>query len=508
MLKLLSGLVAALLFAAAAPAHAAWHQAKSKHFIIYADSSTEELRDYATKIERFDQAVRLARSMDDPPLTDSSRLTIYMFQNVAEFSKFLGWGGTYGIYRSRASGSFAFMARNETKARGALTSDIIFFHEYAHHLMLQNSSVAYPTWLVEGFAEFLATARMEDDGSVTLGAPANHRSSGVFALGHELPLSAMVGGTYRGLTQWQQELLYARGWLLTHYLTFEPSRRGQLDRYVAGIQAGRRATDSAKAAFGDLQQLDRELDRYASRKTLSGTVVKPDAAMIGQIDIRELTPSEVAIMPVRMKSDFGVGRSSASKVAAQARKITAKFPNDAVVLAALAEAEHDAGNFAAALAAADKALASQPALAHALIYKGRALMKMARKNPAAADWVGIRSWFARANRLDPEDPEPLMLFYRTFLVAGAKPTENATKGMLYALALAPQDGYLRLMAVRQLLTDRNLAEARRQFAPLAFDPHAGDFRKTADEIVAAIDAADATKALTLIDAWKRENDIS
>jgi hypothetical protein len=64
--------LAASLLAAAAPAHASWHEARSRHFIIYADADAGELNAYATKLERFDQAVRMARGMGDPPLTDAA----------------------------------------------------------------------------------------------------------------------------------------------------------------------------------------------------------------------------------------------------------------------------------------------------------------------------------------------------------------------------------------------------------------------------------------------------
>ena len=54
-MRLLLGLAA---LAVAAPAHADWYQASSKHFIIYADESPKLLEDFATRLERFDQAVR------------------------------------------------------------------------------------------------------------------------------------------------------------------------------------------------------------------------------------------------------------------------------------------------------------------------------------------------------------------------------------------------------------------------------------------------------------------
>ena len=499
----LGWLVAALaLVTAAAPARATWHEARSKHFIIYGDVDAAELRDYATKLERFDGAVRNARMMQDPPLTDSGRLTIYLLRDADALARLAGWG-TYGQYIARASGSYAFVAKNKGKGDWDLNSDIIFFHEYAHHLMLQNLTAALPQWFVEGFAEFLATARMNDDGSVTLGAPANHRAAGVFAFHRDMLLSEILAGKYKHLTGWQQELVYARGWLLTHYLTFDPSRRGQLDHYVAAIQKGSDSLQAAKAAFGDLRRLDSELRRYAARRQLTGIVVHPDPSKLGPISVRPLGAAEAAIMPVRIRLDHGVSRRTARPVAAQARKIAAAHLNDPFVQATLAEAEYDAENYAASIAAAERAISAHPSNTRALMCKGRALMEIANQQPAKVDWAAVRGWFTRANRVDPEDPEPLMLFYQTFVAAGVGPTANAAKGLLYALVLAPQDEDLRMMAVRQLLADGRLTEAKREFGPLAFDPHVGDFRKTADKILEAIDSGNTAAALAQIDAWRR-----
>lgn len=498
---------AVALWAASTPALAEWQSAKTRHFIIYADESPAELRDYALRLEQFDQAVRSARNMADPPLTDTGRLTIYVFKDVAAFSRLLETSeGIFGLYGTRDSGAYAFVAKAKPHGPGEIDSDIVFFHEYAHHLMLQDSSSYYPPWLVEGFAEFLSTAVIDSNGKVTLGSAANHRSAGVYAPDHDLPVSALVGDSYRSLNGWQWELLYSRGWLLTHYLTFEPSRKGQLDLYISGIQSGKTPLESAKAAFGDLLKLDRDLDEYARRKSLSAIVVQTDPSKIGAIEIHPLAEAKAAVLPVQMQLAFGVSRATADRVAGQARRIAARFPNDATVLATLAQAEDEARDYSAASAAADRAIALDPTNIHALIYKGRALMDAGKASPDSADWDAIRGWFARANHVDPEDAEPLMLFYTTYKESGAAPTESAIKGILYALVLSPQNRKLRLLAVRQLLLDRRLAEAKADFAPLASDPHTRDFHDTAEDILQAMNSGDSTKALTLLDSWQAKNE--
>jgi len=505
LIRLLLLLVAFL--ALPVPALAAWHEAKTRHFIIYADEDPDELRNYATKLERFDQAVRIARKMADPPLTDSGRLTIYILKNREELGRISGLGPrVFGTYIALTSGTYAFVARARPRGPGELNSDIVFYHEYAHHLMLQDSSAHYPFWLVEGFAELLSTAQIADDGSVTLGAAANHRSRGVYAPDSEFSTSAMVGDDYTSLDSWQWTMLYSRAWLLTHYLTFEPSRKGQLERYIEGIRSGQTPAESSKLAFGDLRQLSRDLDSYARRKLLSGTVVQTDNSKLEPIDIRPLSEAEAAILPIRMGSHAGVRPATAGRLAAKARKIARRFPDDPIVQSALARTEHDARNYSAAIAAADRAIAADPRNVEALIHRGRSLMRLSKENPAGADWEGIRSWFVRANHADPENPEPLLLFYQSFEEAGAIPTASAIKGLLYALVLRPQDDKLRMLAVRQLLIDGRIAEARQNFAPLVFDPHTRGFRDTAKEILRAIDARDAAKALSLIEEWSSKLD--
>lgn len=502
MPRLVTLAFAALVAATASVAHANWYEAKSNHFIIYGDADANELGEYAKKLERFDQAVRTARSMDDPPLTDSNHLTIFMLKNPQDFARVRGsdWTGLLGIYMPSAIGSRAFVSKNKAEQKGDISSDIVFFHEYAHHLMLQNSASALPTWLVEGFAEFLSTAQINADGTVTLGAPALHRAFAINSIHHELPLTMMIRETYNGLSLWEDQLRYGRGWLLTHYLTFEPSRRGQLDRYVAGIQRGVSSIDSAEAAFGNLKELDEELDGYANRKQLKVVVVHPDESKIGRVEVRQLRAAEAAMMPVWMRSEYGVSRVTAGSVAAEARKLAAPYPNEPFVQTVVAEAEYNAKNYQGADAAAGRALTTDPRYLRALIYKGEAEMKLATAQGASADWTRVRSWFLQANKVDTQYAAPLALFYETFDKSGQSPTKNAVDGLLYAVVLAPQDQAVRIDAVRQLLMENRMSEAKTMLAPIAFLPHGSqETRQALAKIMAAISAGDAKSALSIIE---------
>jgi tetratricopeptide (TPR) repeat protein len=501
MRLLLSRLLAALpLVLAAEPAVAAWHKASSKHFIIYGDMRPDELKDYAERLERFDLAVRRVRGMSDLPLTDSERLTIFVLRSENAIAKLAGRSAS-GFYHASVSGSYAFVPRiaGSKIEKLALDADSIFFHEYAHHLQLRSAKAAIPAWIVEGFAEFFATAKIEKDGSVIIGLPPLYRARGLFRL-DALTIEEMLGGSGKRLSAEETELLYGRGWLLTHYLTFDASRDGQLKRYLDSIQQGVPPLQAAKDAFGDLRALDRELDRYMRQKFMA-VQVNGRSLPVGNVAIRPLDAGEAATIAVHMRSRRGVDQKAAIPVANDARKAAAPFPKDAFAQAALAEAEFDVGNYEAAEAAADRALAVDPNYVRALIYKGRARMELARKTPGKANWNEVRDWLARANRLDTENGEPMMLYFQTYLAEGARPSKNAVDGLLYAVELAPRDYRLRVNAVRQLLVEGRLAEAKDLFAPLAFQPHTSEkFRVSNAKVMEAILAKDSRTAVSVLDS--------
>jgi tetratricopeptide (TPR) repeat protein len=504
MRQLVRVATAMAIAAAGTSAHAAWYEAKSDHFIIDGDVDPQVLGDYAKKLERFDQAVRMARKMPDPSLTDSERLRIYVVRKAADWVDLTGGGGLLGEYMARASGAYAFVAKIEGDRPGDYNSDMILFHEYAHHLMFQNWAAALPTWFTEGFAEFFSTAKINDDGSVTLGSGANQRSIGIYSVHHDFPLSEMLRGSEKQLTGWQEELIYSRGWLLTHYLTFDEARHGQLDKYIAGIQSGESAIDSAQAAFGDLGQLDRELDHYAKQDQIPGVVIHPDPAKLSSVKVAPLPAAEAALMPVRMRSDYGVTPSTAKMVAGDALHRAEPYPNDPFAQTEVAEAEYDAEHYDLAVAAADRALAADPNYVGALIYKGRAAMELAKANHATADWNKIRALFAKANRLDTENAEPLMLYYQSFVEAGERPSDSAVKGLMYALVLAPQDRKLRWMAVRQLMLDGKLDDAKRALGPIVFDPHLAAVDDQPEQVLTALKSGNAAKGVALIDELERK----
>lgn len=487
-------LIAAALALAALPSavQAAWREASSAHFVVYAEDREEDVREFAAELERFHSALEYATGKKLAAPSPSNRLTIYVVDSQRQVRSLYGGGGRFigGFYRPRAGGSLAIVQEIHDTAGGKLDqSMIILLHEYAHHFVTATSSFPIPRWMSEGGAEFFASASFGKDGSVGIGRPANHRATELLLLDATPVEQLFDDKLYFENRGRSYDSYYGRAWLLYHYLTFAPERRGQLETYLGALAKGRPSLDAARETFGDLKQLDRDLDKYLKAKSMTYFRLKPELLSTGPIELRTLSEGAGEMMPVRIRSKVGVTPEMAAEQLPEARRIAALYPGDPFVLAALAEAEHDAGNEAEAIAAADAAIAADPQTVNAYVQKGYALFALAEDaDDADAAYKKAMAPFSALNRIENNHPLPLAYYFRSFVDRGEEPPELALQGLERASQLAPFDGGLRMTLAMEQLRRGQFAEARRNLVPIAFDPHASGAGRVAQALIARLDA--------------------
>src|SRR3546814_6840906 len=73
------------ILAWASPAAAEWRQAQSSHFIIYSKASEEALRQFATRLERFEGAMRAIHGLLDRSEEHTSDIQSLMRISYAVF---------------------------------------------------------------------------------------------------------------------------------------------------------------------------------------------------------------------------------------------------------------------------------------------------------------------------------------------------------------------------------------------------------------------------------------
>lgn len=481
-----------LAFAFGAPARADWYEAQSAHFVIYADDSEKDIRRFSENLERYHSAMEFVTGRKVETPSPSNRVTIFVvggqkeIRNLARSkSRTIG-----GYYSPRAGASKAFVQDIRNKSGYPNWSTIILLHEYAHHFLISSSRFAMPRWLSEGAAEFFAAASFTKDGGVMIGRPAQHRA-GELAYAEDVSVRELLDAKlYQKKKGKRYDAFYGRSWLLYHFLTFNKERKGQLGKYWRELIEGKPPLEAAKSAFGDLDALEHNLDRYQRQRRMYMFALKPEMVPILPVSLRRLPEGEAAMMEVRIRSQAGVSREMATKLLVKAHEIAARYPDDPGVQTALAEAEFDAGNDAAAIAAADRAIALDPKRANAYVQKGYALFREARdaEDKKAAFRAAMRP-FTALNKIEPDHPLPLIYYYRSFVWRGASPNETARRALERAAQLAPFDQGLWYDVAMLQASEGKIELAKLSLKSLAANPHGGKLAERSKALISLLDAA-------------------
>ncbi len=484
-LKVATGLVALSMFAiSATDAHAEWLKARSKHFIVYADTSESDLRNRTERLERFDSMMRLLFSVDD-----TVPVTVFMMPSVRDVQNLAKNRKVAGFYSASAQLAYGFVPERLSYETRGFTAETVSMHEYGHHMLLGGTDRYIPGWATEGLAEFFMTARLDRDGSITIGGPNDARSAPMFGA-HRWTVEELLTSDDRKISKDETIQKYSRGWAMVHYLWMSGKRPGEYAAFIAELNKTGDALASGKKVFGDLDKLDKEINAYLRASSFPASKLTAEQLNTpSDISISKLSEGEAAILDYRMRSLLGVTEETAPVLAAEARPVAARYPNDPFVQRTLAEIEYDAKQYDDADIAADRALAADPDNLMAMAYKGRIGVQRAMKAEDVGDWDAARGWLLKANRVDPNNPLPFVLFYDSFLAAGEVPPEGAVGGLYRAVVLMPQDITLRARAAVELIRSGDRPKARSVLAPAAFSPHApqdNPMRKLIEKIDAGL----------------------
>jgi tetratricopeptide (TPR) repeat protein len=479
MMKSGLGLLAGtLMLGMAGPAEAKWLRADTENFIIYSEGTEKSLRSFAENLQRFDATLRVRFNLTEAD--EPNRLTIYLVPRGVDAGRLVtGKSGSFiaGWYRPDPEGSYAISHRENVVIKGTPQSQQTLFHEYSHHFMKRYAGAAFPAWFIEGFAEYYSTVDFTKDGRAEIGKPVYARAYGLLAM-PKVPAEKLLlqrPGEMRN--SGQTDVYYGRSWLLTHMLYNDPARAGQLGRYIEAINRGDDGRKAATDAFGDLEELDKELNRYLNKPMTFRTSGQP-IAVPGKVEVVALSAAQDALLPLHIErisaNDDDV---RTAKVRDDLKALSLVYSNDAEVWFELARAEwsidDDKRDAAGARAAVDKALAIDPKHVRANVLLGRILTAEveAMDNPKPEDWNAVRKPIALANRTNPDDPLPLYAYFKSFVDQGRRPPPIAIEGLGRAFLLARENIGVRISYAFALANDGKYDEALTLAKAVAFDPH-------------------------------------
>lgn len=486
--RLLVSISAFPLIAIAHPAQAEWIEAKSTHFTLVGDMSDDLVRRRIERLERFDAAMRQV-----VPKSTQPNLPIMMVGGTEDVRKLVRRDGVLAFFVPSPFGVFA-VSPVSISSDYRINAETVLFHEYVHHMLMGSLDQAMPRWMGEGMAELFMNTKLESDGGVIIGMGNEARGYSLNRISR-WTVERLFESDTRPPVRDDVDQLYAKGWLTLHYLLFSGKRPGQFTQFTEALRRGVPQMQAAKDVFGDLGKLESELEFYRRRSNLPAVRISAEALKADtQATIRKLGPDEAEIMPLRLRSMVGVDAEAAQDVWAKAQPIGAKYPNSAFVQRALAEMAYDAKFYDQADAAIGRALAAEPDNVSMLSYKGFLLGNRAARDGRKEDWKAARAVIVKANRLDPNNPLPFVLFFDSYVASGSPPPKGAVDGLLRAIVLQPSFQGLRTRVGLRLIAAGEVAQARELLAPVAFAPHT-DPESPVAKLVAEIDKGTRGDAL-------------
>ncbi|MEZ5459893.1 MAG: hypothetical protein R3E65_11490 [Steroidobacteraceae bacterium] len=460
------------------PAFATWYEARTPNFIVLSDGSKRQAEDFARRLERFDRILRINTGNED--VQPGLPLRVVLRRNAREVQELAWWAGRdlVGFYTAGLRGPVAVVDRSPAQGDYDLSGEMVLYHEYVHHFMLQYTPFAYPVWYAEGYAEYYSTALFRSNGDVDLGRPPLARVPSL-ALEKWLPLQRLLTTTRADGDEREVRMLYAQGWLLTHMLSSDEAARRQLALYLRALGEGTAVEDAWSAAFGkSIAESDDDLRAYFERlKRTNGVSIRryyaPKFETVA-LNVRELRDAEVASIELDVRLREDVRPEDRDPVWAEAQALVQRFPQDAYVLTLAAEAALATNRFADAAPLADRALAADPNAQRAMVVRGASRIEplLDASDVDDSQVADARRWIVRANRLNPDDPMALLYNYLSYTVRMVEPSDNALQGLRVAHAVLPQSARVTLTLGSALLMRNLLPEARRVLSPLAYAPHA------------------------------------
>lgn len=511
LLKTLAVAIAALGLFAAAPARAEWRKAETEHFIIYGDVSERTLRTYATKIERFDALLRTYYPIQSD--VQIPKLEIYLADGARDMRRILPGGSESiaGFYSADAGRIYTVTNISNPEALSTL------FHEYAHHFMFQMSAEAYPSWFVEGFAEYYSTVVLEPE-KIEVGREDRGRMLMFTQLGSNewAPLADVLKWRISRSGRARIFDYYAQAWALTHYLMSSPERQRMLSQYLNAVIRGADSITAMQAATGRTPvELQSDMRRYFLGRITYYTpqIVIPmpevemstmdaNAGSLVWFDLR-LDDTPLVVPPDNDPDD---PRSDArrAEMAREAARHRADLITDALAAAArrpgqrmsmlvAARAHRLNGDPAAGLEALQPLLSVESADGDALRIAAALLMDQVRAEPESGNAPSRRrlamSYLGQAMEHRPLDFRVYLGLNDTRRGQAAYPNANDISTLEVATALAPQADESRLRLAEAYMSALMWNEARTMLGPVANAPHPGADRVRARSMLAAIATA-------------------
>jgi tetratricopeptide (TPR) repeat protein len=242
-----------------------WLQVSSPHFVVVTNASEKQGRRVADQFERMRSVFHAAfpKAQVDP----GSPIIVLAIKDAKDFralepEAYLAKGSLKlgGLFLRAADKNYVLMRLD---AEGEHPYAVVY-HEYTH-LLLSKSAEFMPLWLNEGLAEFYQNTDIRDKEAL-LGEPS---ADDILWLRQNrlLPLATLFTVDQNSPYYHEENkgsIFYSESWALTHYLEMKEfaEKTHHVPDYLDLLSKQVDPITAATGAFGDLKQLQKELEIY------------------------------------------------------------------------------------------------------------------------------------------------------------------------------------------------------------------------------------------------------
>ena len=238
-----------------------WSELHSQHFIFFSQLSARKTRQIAMDLERWRNAA--AQLIDADGVIPSAAVAnqVYLFKDSSALAAFSGTGEA-GFFVATPRANYIALVDGDDDSRSAA------LHYYAHFLLRNFSTLNLPRWYEEAMAAYLARITTSRSGP-ELERFSAQQLAAVLSFSDEISMQRLLYENTGLASPRYVSIASIKSAMLLHYLlhgyqeTDFVDRRGQLQRYLALLEDGRRSRFAYDRAFDiSVEQLDEEYKNY------------------------------------------------------------------------------------------------------------------------------------------------------------------------------------------------------------------------------------------------------
>ncbi len=486
-----------------------WVKAESKNFIVYSNIPEHHALAYTKKLEQFRYIISGFYNINKDNSSHNDKFEIYLLRHRGQFEIIYPniRSGIAGFVRNCPTGTYAYSHFDGEKITEAKDIKVqeenlslnIIFHEYTHLFMFQNSTVYYPKWFIEGYAEYYSTMRISGDRAV-VGMALSLRSISILSLGTTIDYKYILKNKLS--KRQDNEFLmsfYAQSWLLTHYLMADPERLKKLKQYFAEINEGKDEIETFERIFAiKLENLSYVLKAYYL-KDIRATIYRVSSMPEPVVEITNMPKSADNLLLLNAAAINCPKQDYKPKLLSMIEKEAAKFPNDDYAKMVLANAYIYVGPEEKAVDFYKTYTATNPNDAKGFFNLGLTYYLMAKNNKFLPNETYesqiklARSLFGKSYKLNPANAVNLYHFSITGPNTGIKPDESSYNAALEAYLSYPLLYQYAYNAMIMQLRNGDLEDVKFTMQSVTSNPHLKEEYK--ERINLALEAIEAKEPI-------------